>query len=82
MKTKTTFAAALVGALALTTTAFAQSTRWDELSKLPFKDNYCTLNELTRALGRGRVRELFFGVSGKVAPAAAGSPVTPPEKTK
>ncbi len=26
---------------------------------------YCTLDELVRALGRDRVRELFFGVSGK-----------------
>lgn len=35
-------AAALVGALAFNTTAFAQSARWDELSKLPFKENYPT----------------------------------------
>src|SRR5271170_2415313 len=32
---------------------------------------YCTLDELVRALGRDRVRELFFGVSGKVAPTAS-----------
>lgn len=36
-------AAALVGALiAINGSAFAQSTRWDELSKLPFKDNLPT----------------------------------------
>jgi hypothetical protein len=36
-------AGALVGALtALAGTAFAQSTRWDELSKLPFKESFPT----------------------------------------
>jgi len=42
MKSKRTpnlIAAALVGALALNGTAFAQTTRWDELSKLPFPEN-------------------------------------------
>lgn len=28
---------------------------------------YCTMSELVRALGRDRMRELFFGVSGKDA---------------
>jgi hypothetical protein len=43
MKNKTMLAAtALVGAVAFTGTAFAQSTRWDELSKLPFKESYPT----------------------------------------
>jgi len=29
---------------------------------------YCTMQELLRALGRDKVRELFFGVSGKRVP--------------
>ena len=29
---------------------------------------FCTMGELVRALGRDRMRELFFGVSGKSAP--------------
>ena len=28
---------------------------------------YCTMQELRRALGRDRVRELFFGAAGKIA---------------
>jgi hypothetical protein len=41
--TQSLIAAALVGALtALAGTAFAQSARWDELSKLPFKESYPT----------------------------------------
>jgi len=32
---------------------------------------YCTVDELVRALGKDRVRELFLGVSGKVAPTAS-----------
>jgi len=28
---------------------------------------FCTMGELTRALGRDRMRELFFGISGKAA---------------
>lgn len=39
--------AALVGALALSTGALAQSTRWDEL-KTPFKDNFQTPEALAR----------------------------------
>jgi len=35
-------AGALVGALALHFTAFAQSAHWDELSKLPFKESFPT----------------------------------------
>ena len=42
MKTKPILAAALVGALALTGTAAAQTTRFDELSKLPFVENHPT----------------------------------------
>jgi hypothetical protein len=32
---------------------------------------YCTMDELTRSLGRDRVRELFLGVSGNARPAAS-----------
>jgi hypothetical protein len=45
MKTTDTqklIATALVDPLAFTGAAFAQSTRWDELSKLPFKESYPT----------------------------------------
>jgi hypothetical protein len=48
VKTKTILAAALVGALALHSTAFAQSTHWDELSKLPFKESYPTSEATAR----------------------------------
>lgn len=34
---------------------------------------YCTMDELLRALGRDRVRELFFGVSSKSATGGKGS---------
>jgi hypothetical protein len=41
-------AAALIGTVALAGTAFAQSTRWDELSKLPFKESYPTAETSAR----------------------------------
>ena len=43
--------ATLVGALALSGTAFSQSARWDELSKLPFKENYLTPETSARLYG-------------------------------
>jgi hypothetical protein len=47
--TKILIATALVGALtALTGTASAQSTRWDDLSKLPFKESYPTAEASVR----------------------------------
>jgi hypothetical protein len=42
MRRHTLVAATLIGLLALTGTALAQSTRWDELSSLPFKESYPT----------------------------------------
>jgi hypothetical protein len=47
--TQNLITAALVGALtALAGTAFAQSSRWDELSKLPFKGSYPTAEASAR----------------------------------
>lgn len=42
---------------------------------------YCTLDEVTRAVGRDRVRELFLGPPSKTAPAALDSTTAPTEKT-
>src|SRR4030095_5548078 len=42
IRTQRLLAIVLISALAFTGTAFAQSTRWDELSKLPFKESYPT----------------------------------------
>ncbi len=39
---------------------------------------YCTMDELVRALGRDRMRELFFGVSGK----AKASPSAPADAAR
>jgi hypothetical protein len=41
-RTQNLLAAALIGALAFTGTAFAQYARWDELSRLPFNESYPT----------------------------------------
>jgi hypothetical protein len=42
IRNKSLISAALFIALALHPTAFAESAHWDELSKLPFKDNFPT----------------------------------------
>jgi len=47
-RTLSLIAAALIGALALSGSTFAQSTRWDELSKLPFKESYPTAEASAR----------------------------------
>src|SRR4051812_23082150 len=47
-RTQNLLAAALDDALALNETVFAQSTHWDELSKLPFKENYPTAEASAR----------------------------------
>jgi hypothetical protein len=38
---------------------------------------YCTMQELSRALGRGKMGEIFFGVSNKAAPGASSSSIQP-----
>src|SRR4030095_7160242 len=42
IRTQRLLAIVLISALSFTGTVFAQSTRWDELSKLPFKESYPT----------------------------------------